>query len=277
MSRPPEAVSVESTAAGATPGTPDEFKLFAGAAGTFYAALNAGCIGGILALGCVVVQYSYNSYRDPERKREAFRTLLDSPAGWPASANRVQAHLSPRLGVSFPITESSKLYFNYGHFYQRPPISFMYNTQLSLGAVALPTPDLDMARTVSYELGYEQMLLEEVLVGVTAYYKNVTGEPLSRRFINYYGDNIVAKYFPDAYRDIRGVELRLERPVGRFVTFTAMYDYMVQSAGKSGLAQVFENRLDAVNELRSANIEIDVTKPGELPPLDAAMKRVPGA
>ncbi len=29
-----------------------------------------------LALGCVVSQYSYNSYRDPERKREAFRTLL---------------------------------------------------------------------------------------------------------------------------------------------------------------------------------------------------------
>ena len=89
---------------------------------------------------------------------QAFRTLLDSPAGWPTSANRVQAHLSPRLGVSFPITESSKLYFNYGHFYQRPPISFMYNTQLNPSSVALPTPDLDMARTVSYELGYEQML-----------------------------------------------------------------------------------------------------------------------
>lgn len=35
-------------------GTPDDFRLFAGAAGTFYFALTAGCIGGILALSCVV-------------------------------------------------------------------------------------------------------------------------------------------------------------------------------------------------------------------------------
>lgn len=35
-------------------GTPDDFKLLAGSAGTFYYALTAGCSGGILALSCVV-------------------------------------------------------------------------------------------------------------------------------------------------------------------------------------------------------------------------------
>jgi TonB dependent receptor-like, beta-barrel/Carboxypeptidase regulatory-like domain/TonB-dependent Receptor Plug Domain len=184
-----------------------------------------------------------------------FRTYLDTPEGWPETDNKIQTYLSPRLGVAFPVTEASKLYFNYGHFYQRPPVPFMYNLELTQGAVTVPTPDLPMARTVSYEFGYEQMFLSEFLVNVTAYYKDVSNEPLSRTFINYYEDNIVSKYYPDAYRDIRGVELRLERPFGRFVSFSAMYDYLVTSSGASGLAQVFEDRLKAKNnELRSPNV-----------------------
>jgi len=33
--------------------------------------------------------------------------------------------LSPRIGVSFPITENTLLHYNYGYFYQMPPISRM--------------------------------------------------------------------------------------------------------------------------------------------------------
>ena len=33
--------------------------------------------------------------------------------------------VSPRFGVSFPITESTVLHYNYGHFYQMPPINRM--------------------------------------------------------------------------------------------------------------------------------------------------------
>jgi outer membrane receptor protein involved in Fe transport len=192
----------------------------------------------------------------------AYRALLENPPGWPRTGNHVQVHLSPRLGVSFPVTESSKLYFNYGHFYQRPPIAFLYNTEVSSGSVVVPTPGLEMGRTVSYEFGYEQMFFSDFLVNVTAYYKDMSNEPLSRSYINYYGDNIVSQYEPDGYGDVRGVELRVERPMGRFVTFSAMYDYMVSSSGQSGLAQIFENRLLAMNnELRSANISTTDPRP----------------
>jgi len=184
-----------------------------------------------------------------------WRALLADPPGWPQTENRVQAYLSPRLGVSFPITESSKLYFNYGHFYQRPPSAFLYDLTVYSGSTGVPTPDLTMGRTVSYEFGYEQMFLSDFIVNVSAYYKDVSNSPLNREFINYYEDNIVNKYYPDGYSDVRGVELRLERPLGEFVTFNAMYDYMVVSSGESGLAKVYENRLKARNaELRSPNV-----------------------
>ncbi len=183
-----------------------------------------------------------------------FRDMLDNPPGFPRTENRVQVYLSPRLGVSFPITESSKLYFNYGHFYQRPAIAFMYNMTIDQAGVTVPTPNLTMGRTVSYEFGYEQMFFHDFLLNVTAYYKDIRNEPLSRQFINYYHDNRVTAYFPDAYRDVRGIELRLERPLGSWVTFNGMFDYMLQSAGQTGLARVYENRLEAKDELRSANL-----------------------
>ena len=192
---------------------------------------------------------------------EAFRALLEDPTGWPRTENRVQTYLSPRLGVSFPISAASKMYFNYGHFYQRPAVSFLYNTELSLASVGVPTPDLDMARTVSYEFGYEQTILDEFLINLTAYYKDVRGEPLSRSFIGY-DDYTVTRYYADAYSDTRGVEARLERPLGRFVTFAAMYDYMLKSTGRSGLYRVYEDRLKARNgELRSPNVTVTEPQP----------------
>ncbi|MDW7680793.1 MAG: TonB-dependent receptor, partial [bacterium] len=39
-----------------------------------------------------------------------FREFLDNPPGWPATKNKTQLKLSPRLGVAFPVTTNSKLY-----------------------------------------------------------------------------------------------------------------------------------------------------------------------
>lgn len=191
-----------------------------------------------------------------------FREYLDNPPGWPETENKVQLYLSPRMGVSFPITESSKMYFNYGHFYQRPAIDFLYDLTVVQGGVTIPTPGLNMAKTISYEFGYEQMFFDDFIINATAYYKDITGEPLPRTFINYYEDNIVTQYFPDAYSDIRGIELRIERPFGRFVTLNGMYDYMIGSYGQSGLSRMYENRLQARNgELRSPNVTTTMPRP----------------
>ena len=185
----------------------------------------------------------------------AWRELLQDPEGWPQKESEDQFHISPRLGVSFPITETSKMYFNYGHFYQRAPIEFLYKPSIYPAAIVVPTPDLAMGKTVQFEFGYEQVLLWDLLFNVSAYYKDISNEPLGRTFINYNHDNNITKYFPDRYRDIRGFELRLERALGRFITFNAMYEYQLASSGQSGLAVIYENRIEArEGELRNPNI-----------------------
>ncbi|MCB0307396.1 MAG: TonB-dependent receptor, partial [Calditrichaeota bacterium] len=68
-----------------------------------------------------------------------------------------QLTISPRLGISHPITINSKLFFNYGHFRQMPISDRLYNVrrtfqdQLSL----IGDPNLPLQKTVAYELGYE--------------------------------------------------------------------------------------------------------------------------
>jgi outer membrane cobalamin receptor len=180
---------------------------------------------------------SYNSYE----KWLLFRGLLEDPPGWPSADNKGQLKLAPRLGVSFPITEVSKMYFNFGHFYQRPSASLLYNMKLNAGSTIIPTPDLEMAKTISYEFGYEQVILTNYLFNATAYYKDVSNNPMLRTFVDWYETNSVAKYYPDAYRDIRGVELRFERNFGRYFTFQAMYDYMLVNSGQAGYVTIYEN------------------------------------
>lgn len=191
--------------------------------------------------------YSYERW-------QIYRDLLADPLGLDRTENRVQVYLSPRLGVSFPITDKSKMYFNFGHFYQRPATTFLYKTSFVSGGATLATPGLDMEKTISYEFGYEQILPFDFLINIAAYYKDVKNSPLSRTYHDYDDMIKATMYFPDRFKDVRGVEFRFERPFGRFMSLNAMYDYMISTAGQSGLGNVYENVLLASSEARSTSV-----------------------
>ena len=118
-----------------------------------------------------------------------------------------------------------------------------------------------MEKTISYEFGYEQSLLQNYLATVSFYYKDQRNQPLPQTYIDYYQENEVTQYVPDGYDIIEGLELRLEKTMGRFVTFWANYDYMLQSYGQSGLAYIYENQLAASNAQRTANLTTIIPLP----------------
>ena len=86
--------------------------------------------------------------------------------------------LSPRFGISFPISANGAFHAAYGHFFQMPSFEFMYNRPLStftgiqLTGLTLGNADLKPERTIAYEIGLQQALNEEISVDVTAYYKD---------------------------------------------------------------------------------------------------------
>jgi hypothetical protein len=144
----------------------------------------------------------------------------------------VKSHLSPRIGVSHPISENSKLYFNYGHFTQIPNSHALYWNQFGTLEFleGIGNAWMKMPLTVSYEIGYEQNLFDLFTFNVSGFYKDIRNDPVQ------VGVDIAPVYgykgFTDSqYRDIRGFEVRLDRRFGRFISGFASYEQLYETIG----------------------------------------------
>jgi len=149
--------------------------------------------------------------------------------------------LSPRLGISHPITQNSKLYFNYGHFRSEPFSSYRFRIQRSAGKVSyMGDPNLEHEKTVAYELGYEHGLLDMFLIKIAAYYKDITNQP---GWILYRGLSNVQYYKAtnNNYADIRGFEVTLTKRMGRWLSGFINYTYDVRTSGYFGLLEYNED------------------------------------
>jgi hypothetical protein len=145
--------------------------------------------------------------------------------------------LSPRIGISFPILEKSKLFFNYGHFYSLSPNRYRF--MIGWGQPSQPlrfigNPWLDMSRTISYELGFESSIADMFLARVTGYYKDSDNQYALVTYSNYERSVDYRTYENLEYGDTRGFEFELRKPSGRFFTGWVIYDYRVSSSGKIG-------------------------------------------
>ncbi|RPI04990.1 MAG: TonB-dependent receptor, partial [Ignavibacteriae bacterium] len=116
--------------------------------------------------------------------------------------------ISPRLGISFPITDNGVLHFSYGHFFQNPPFQYLYANPnywiTGAGTTNLVgNADLNPERTVMYEVGLQQRLFENLIIHTTAFYRDIrdwvgSGYPIDTyRGLTYYAyankDHAVAK------------------------------------------------------------------------------------
>jgi len=153
-----------------------------------------------------------------------------------------QWQLSPRLGISHPITENSKLYFNYGHFKQLPSYQTLFRVDRASDRRLqnIGDPNLTLAKTVSYELGYDHALFKDYLVQVAAFYNDITNQQDQTQYSSISGSlyNIT---MANDYADTRGFELTLRKSMGRWWTGFANYTYQVRSSGHFGKDQVYED------------------------------------
>jgi hypothetical protein len=152
--------------------------------------------------------------------------------------------LSPRLGVSFPVTESSKLFFNYGHFRSMPDPNNLYLIRYSTttGQISrIASPNNPLPRTIAYEAGFEQSLLGQFLIRAAGYYRDIALEPRLVTYLSRDGSVQYSVSEPNRYGDIRGFELTLERNRGDWVRGFLNYTYMVYTEGFFGLRQFDEN------------------------------------
>jgi len=183
--------------------------------------------------------YKMSSY-DQYYKVGTGLEIEDSVETEPAKA---QFSISPRLGISHPITQNSKLYFNYGHFRSEPNSTLRFRLQREYNGLvtSIGNPNLEPEKTVAYELGYSHNLFNQVLLNIAAYYKDITNQT---DWIYYQNINLSVQYSKAAnnnYADIRGLEITLDKRTGRWFTGFVNYTYMITSTGYFGLTRYDED------------------------------------
>ncbi|MCI0513610.1 TonB-dependent receptor [candidate division KSB1 bacterium] len=153
-----------------------------------------------------------------------------------------QYQLSPRLGISHPITENSKLFFNYGHFKQMPTYEQLFQLQRSPNGLmqTYGNPNLTLARTIAYELGYDHSIQDNYLIQLAAFYKDITDQQMNVAYIGLQ-DVRYNKISSNAYADIRGFELTLRKTRGIWWSGFANYTYLVTSSGFFERDEVYQD------------------------------------
>ncbi len=147
-------------------------------------------------------------------------------------------NISPRVGIAFPISVDSKLFFNYGHFRSMPIPENLYllrRSSVTQAITRLADPNNPLPKTVAYELGYEHNLFDEYLLRLAGYYKDISEQP---RLVTYTSrDNLVSYAIPepDNYADIRGFEITMTKNRGAWIRGFVNYTYQVSTSGNFGL------------------------------------------
>ncbi|HJP32446.1 MAG TPA: TonB-dependent receptor [Candidatus Latescibacteria bacterium] len=159
---------------------------------------------------------------------------------------KTRMKLSPRLGVSFPVSDVAKVYFNYGHFYTMPRTRHLYGFMGGSGSQFfnwMGNPDLDWAKTVAYEVGYDHNIADSYRLHLAGYVKDDSN---LIEFTRYWptalgGSEAIRISQNKFYRDTRGFEAKLEKMGGRYVTGWVNYGYLLQKSGLVGFLNVYQD------------------------------------
>jgi len=172
---------------------------------------------------------------------------------WKKTAPKSQ--ISPRFGVSYPITDKGVIHFSFGHFFQIPQFELLYTNpgykipETSGRFGIYRNPDLKPQKTVMYELGVKQEIYPGITIDLTGYYRDVrdwvsTGVP-----IDLGGGTSYIIYVNKDYSNVRGVVLNVDKRYGKYYQFNINYTYQIAEGSNSDPWEEF-NSIQANREPR---------------------------
>jgi len=185
-------------------------------------------------------------------------------------------NLSPRVGISYPITDQGAIHFSYGHFSQIPTFEQLYdNSEFEVWpglSSTMGNAELKPQRTVIYEIGLQQQLSESIGIDITGFYKD-TKHLLGMEIINTYTQDMYARYINRDYGNVKGITLALEKRRTNSIYASIDYTYQVAEGNASDPKQVFkdaksnkESEIQIVpldwDQTHTLNFNIIISQPG---------------
>jgi outer membrane receptor protein involved in Fe transport len=193
---------------------------------------------------------------DPGRDAvEAYNRFVEQ-TGFPVEESsffkRTEWQISPRLGVSYPVSERDALYFNYGRFYQIPRLEVMFQFlgQTEQGLLPFGNPLMDAETTIMYEVGIQHQFTKTVVGDIALFYKDIFGLTGTEAADLMEGSEFQQRYGPTAtpvvyvnldYGSVRGVEFKLSKRFSHRFAGSVTYTFS-EATGSSS------------NELQGANV-----------------------
>ncbi|HEY2955353.1 MAG TPA: TonB-dependent receptor [Candidatus Eisenbacteria bacterium] len=183
----------------------------------------------------------------------------------PRAASR-KITLSPRLGVSFPVTPRASLFFGYGHTYQMPELGQIFaNADYSLlGTLqanagrdygTFGNPDVKPQRTVQYQMGYKQQVKDWLGLDLTLFYKDIR-DLLGSEVLVTYSDALYKRLSTGDFGNVVGATLALDQRELGIVSTSLDYTWQV---AKGNASDPFETarRVDAHQDPRPRSVIFD--------------------
>jgi outer membrane receptor protein involved in Fe transport len=158
----------------------------------------------------------------------------------PASA---KYQVSPRIGMTNPISDRDVIFCTYGHYFQMPNMNQMYfgtDYNASETATIVGNPDLDAQSTIGYEVGLRHRFSNRSSLAASGFYKDITG--LVRTSSHY--DESLGDYFQysndESHGSVRGMELTFLMLPGDNISGSINYTYSVAKGRYSSSTSQFE-------------------------------------
>jgi hypothetical protein len=150
-------------------------------------------------------------------------------------------YLSPHIQVSFPVSDRTNFRLSYAHQVQAPDFALILggiNTDLSVtNTNHVYGSDLDFGKTITFEFGIRHAFSEDMVLDLSAYNKDnlsdAAGRLVSFPDPSRQGENVDLRVITNAdFGNTRGVDVRLDRRIGRF--FNGVVSYTFQDAKNTG-------------------------------------------
>ncbi|MDZ7301880.1 MAG: TonB-dependent receptor [candidate division KSB1 bacterium] len=140
-----------------------------------------------------------------------------------------QTQISPRLGLSYQLSNLALLHFSYGHFFQMPPMYAIYQNhsfQIPPGdyQTTMGNAQVKAEKTVQYEIGLWQQITENMGVEVSLFYRDIY-DLLSAQVFSTYNQIEYGLYSNKDYGNAKGLEIKYDFFRG---SFTANLNYTLQ-------------------------------------------------
>ena len=182
---------------------------------------------------------------------DAARTNL-SLKNWEATASwfektKALTQLSPRVGISYPITDRGAIYFSYGFFFQKPTFEQLYlnpefemnREQSGVVNTLIGNANLKNQKTVNYEIGLQQQFGMNTGFFVTVFYKDINNWIGTEIVETYIAGDRYGRFINLDYGNVRGITVELELRPTTYVTAFIDYTFQIAAGNASDPEAVF--------------------------------------